>query len=367
MKITDVEVIVLKKKLERPLVTSRARFDARTAVLVQVSTDEGVQGLGEGIGGDPATIKAVVEKQLKGLVVGKDPFDVERLWQDMYSKALYWDLKGALLIGMSGIETALWDIMGKALDHPVYRLLGGAFRRQVRVYASDLFWEEPEVMAEKAGQYVAGGFPIVKTHIGRDLRGDLERARAIRRAIGHDKGLMIDINCAYDRPTALAMAQRFAEYDPFWYEEPLAPYDIEGCADLRSRIGIPLALGENEFTKYAFKDLFVKNAVDYAMPDIGRIGGMLEMKKICAMAEAFNITCSPHNYSSGVLLAATLQIMACTPNTDLLEYDVTNTAVYEELLVERLQIKDGWAAIPPHAGLGVTLPTEVREEYEVEV
>lgn len=364
MKITDVEVIILSKPLGKPFVTSRAQFDRRIATLVQVSTDEGITGLGESIG-NPVTVKGVIEKQLKEMVMGKNPFDIEKLWQEMYSKALYWDLKGALVIAISGIEMALWDIQGKALNKPVYRLIGGEYRNKIRAYASDLFWEEPEVMAEKAGQYVKKGYSIVKTHIGRDLQGDIQRARAIRKAIGDDVGFMIDINCGYDRPTALAMAQRFTEFNPFWYEEPLVPYDIEGYADLRSRISFPIVFGENEFTKYAFKDIFVKGAADYIMPDAARVGGILEMKKICAMAEAFNVTCSPHNYSSGVLLAATLHIMASTPNTDLLEYDVTGTAIYEELLTEPLEVKDGFVSIPQSPGLGVRLTEEIRQKYEV--
>jgi L-alanine-DL-glutamate epimerase-like enolase superfamily enzyme len=333
-------------------------------LLVQVSTDEGITGLGECVG-NLLSVKGIVERQLKDVIVGKNPFDIEKLWQDMYSKPAYWDLKGALVISISGIEMALWDIQGKVLNRPVYRLLGGEYRDKIRAYASDLFWEEPEMMAEKASQYVKQGYNIVKTHIGRDPKGDIERARAIREAIGEDIGFMIDINCGYDRPTALAMARRFAEFNPFWYEEPLAPYDIEGYADLRSRITFPIAMGENEFTKYAFKDVFVKGAADYIMPDIARVGGILETKKICAMAEAFNVICSPHNSSSGVLLAATLHVMASTPNTDLLELDVTGTALHQELLNEPLQVKDGFVYFPQGPGLGVTLTKEIRQKYEV--
>jgi len=366
MKITDVEVIVLSKPLSRPFVTSRAQFDRRTATLIQVSTDEGITGLGESVG-NPFSIKGVVEKQLKEIILGRNPLDVEKLWQEMYSKALYWDLKGVLVVAMSGIEMALWDIQGKAFHVPVYRLIGGEYRNKIRAYASDLFWEDPEVMAEKAGQYVRDGYSIVKTHIGRDPQGDIQRARAIRKAIGDDIGFMIDINCGYDRPTALAMAQRFIKFNPFWYEEPLAPYDIEGYVDLRARVPFPIAMGENEFTKYAFKDLFVKGAVDYVMPDIARAGGILETKKICSLAEAFNVTCSPHNYSSGVLLAATLHVMASTPNADLLEYDVTGTAIYEELLNEPLEVKAGFVSIPQGPGLGVTLTEEIKKKYQVKI
>ncbi len=362
MRITDVEVVQLRKPMAKPLVVSRGTLAARTAIVVLVHTDEGISGLGESVG-DSSGVVPIIRDQLAPLVIGEDPFDIERLWEKMYTSRVYWDLKGALVIAMSGIDIALWDIKGKSLGVPVYQLLGGACRRKIRAYASDLFWDEPEVMARAAATYVRDGFPIVKTHIGRDLEGDIARLTAIRKAIGREAGLMIDINCGYDRPTAARMGKRFEEFAPLWYEEPLRPHDIEGYRQLRGQVGIPLALGENEFTKHGFLELFTHNAVDYVMPDPARVGGITETKKIASLAEAFNLILTPHNFSSGILLAASLHLMAATPNADLLEFDVTGTGIYEELLVEPLKVDGGIVDIPQGPGLGVVLKDEVRERY----
>ncbi|MBI3988452.1 MAG: mandelate racemase/muconate lactonizing enzyme family protein [candidate division NC10 bacterium] len=362
MRISDVEVVLLKKILAKPLVLSRGEVRERRFAFVLVHTDEGITGLGEGVG-DPHLIQAMVERRLKPILVGEDPFDVERLWRRMFAGAVYWDLKGALLTAISGVDIALWDLKAKALGVPAYQLLGGASKEKISAYASDLFWDDPAAMAEAAAKSVADGFSVVKTHIGKDPEGDLARARAIRRAIGDQAGFMIDINCHFDRPTALWMGKRFREVNPFWYEEPLPPYDLEGYRELKDRLDLPIAAGENEFTKYGFLELFQRRAVDYAMPDIARIGGLTEAVKVCALAEAFNVPCSPHNFSSGVLLAATLHLMAALPGTDLLEFDVTGTSVYEELFVEPLLVQDGFVSIPHGVGLGVELTEEVRRRY----
>lgn len=362
MRIREVEVVLLKKTMDRPLILSRGEIGERRFAFVLVHTDEGITGLGEGVG-DPALVQATVERRLKPILIGEDPFDIERLWWKMFAGAVYWDLKGTLLTAISGVDIALWDLKAKALGVPVYQLLGGAFRGRVKAYASDLFWDEPEVMAEAAAKYVADGFSIVKTHVGRDPEGDMARVRTIRHAIGDQAGLMIDINCNFDRPTALSMGRRFKEVNPFWYEEPLPPYDLEGYRELKERLDLPIAAGENEFTKYGFLELFRRGAVDYAMPDIARIGGLTEAVKICALAEAFNVPCSPHSYSGGVLLAATLHLMAASPSTDLLEFDVTGTSIYEELFIEPLSVQEGSVSVPHGAGLGIELKEEIRRRY----
>lgn len=362
MRITHVDVVHLRKPMAKPLVVSRGALAARSAIVVLVHTDEGTTGLGESVG-DPSGVVPIIRDQLAPLLIGEDPFDIERLWEKMYASRVYWDLKGALVIAMSGIDIALWDIKGKSLGVPVYQLLGGACRDKIRAYASDLFWDEPDVMARAASTYVRDGFGIVKTHIGRDLDGDIVRLRAIRKAIGDEASLMVDINCGYDRPTAVRMGKRFEEFNPFWYEEPLRPQDVEGCRQLRRQVAIPIAIGENEFTKYGFVELFKKEAVDYVMPDPARVGGITETKKIAALAEAFNLVITPHNFSSGILLAATLHVIASTPNADLLEFDVTGTGIYDELLVEPLRVDGGFVDIPQGPGLGVVLTDAVRERY----
>jgi L-alanine-DL-glutamate epimerase-like enolase superfamily enzyme len=366
MKITDVKVHVLAKKCATRVHASRGAGEYRFHAIVEVETDEGISGLGEGIG-NASLVKTIVDTGLRDLAIGLDPFDVAVVYEKLARGTLYWEHKGSVVCAASGIETACWDIMGKALNVPVYKLLGGKVHDKVHAYASDLFWQEdPASMAKAAAAYVEQGFDIVKAHLG--VLGPAEeevRVRAMREAVGPDVGLMIDINCGYDLGDAMEAVKRWGGYDPFWIEEPLFPVDLEGLASLRAATDVPLSCGENEFGVHGFKQLMDTRAVTYIMPDIGRAGGVLETKKIAGLAEAYGVVVSPHNYSSGVLLAATLHLMASTPNTKLLELDPTGDSVYEELLIHPIERDGAWVGIPEAPGLGVELRDEVREKYEL--
>lgn len=358
MKISEVRAYIVRRPLDKALATSRSELKERMATIVQVKTQDGIEGLGEGVG-VPNVIKEIVERNLAPMLIGEDPFDVERLWQKMFNR-LYWEPKGAWVCAISAVEMALWDIMGKAMDVPVYKLLGGLWRDKLEAYASDIFWDTTDNMAKNASTFVKQGFRYVKCHIGRGIKQDEERVRAMRKAIGEDAELMVDINCGYDRPTAIRMAEIFEENDVFWYEEPFPPFDMEGYRILKDYTSIPIAAGENEFTKYGFRDMFRMGIVDYAMPDLGRVGGILEGKKICALAESFNIICSPHIFSTGILLMASIHLMASTPKTELLELDTTGTGLIDEFLVEPLEIKDGYVYVPRTPGLGVKLTDRAK-------
>jgi L-alanine-DL-glutamate epimerase-like enolase superfamily enzyme len=205
----------------------------------------------------------------------------------------------------------------------------------------------------------------VKSHIGApDQRdGDLKRCEAIRAAVGPDVGYMIDINTAFDRATGLARGREFAAFDPFWYEEPLSPLDWQGHAQLRRELKIKIATGENLYTTHGFEPLLEGQACDYAMPDILRCGGLLQTQQICQMAQQQGIIATPHNFSSGVGLAATLHLMAAMPETQLLEFDPTGTAVYEELFIEPLEVANGFVTVPRGPGLGVRLTQEIIQKY----
>jgi len=366
MKITDVKVHVLAKKCVTPLYVSRGSTEYRFHAIVEVETDEGISGLGEGIG-NANLVKAIVETRLRNAAMGLDPFDVAVVYEKLARGSTYWEHKGSVVCAASAIETACWDIMGKALNVPVHKLLGGKLHDKVKAYASDLFWEEdPASMAKKAATYVEQGFDIVKTHLAVLSPAEEEvRVKAMREAVGPDVGFMIDINCGYGLGDAMEAIKRWGEYDLFWIEEPLFPMDLEGLASLRAMTDIPFACGENEFGVHGFKQLIDTRAVAYVMPDIGRAGGVLESKKIAGLAESYGVVVTPHNYSSGVLLAATLHLMASTPNTDLLEFDPTGDSVYEELLAQPIERDGPWVGIPEGPGLGVELRDEVREKYEV--
>jgi len=366
VKITQVEVIQLVKPLASPMRNSKQALRRRSISLVRLSTDESLTGLGEAWC-EPTVAEAVVLAKLAPLVLGEDPFNVERIWQRAFHAAAMYDPKGSMLAGMSGIDLACWDIIGKALGQPVCKLIGGICRDRLPAYASDLHWQEdPAAMAHLAASFAEQGFRIVKTHLGVEPEDDVRRVRALREAIGPGVGLMVDINTAFDRPTAIRFGQRIAEYDIYWYEEPISPLDIAGYSVVRASTGLQIATGENEYTRYGFKELFDKGGVDVAMPDVARAGGITELKKICALGEAYGVPISPHNYSSGICSAATLQLMAATPSTSLLEWDTVSASIGDELFVEPPEVRDGYVSVPQVPGLGVQLTDDLRSRYATE-
>ena len=366
MKITHIDVISLQKKLSSSMQISRGGFAVRNHTLVQVHTDEGISGLGEGVG-NAHLVKAILKEQMCDLATGMDPFNIELLRNRLMDSQVYFERKGSALCAASAIEMACWDIKGKALDQPVYQLLGGLYRDRLEVYASDIYWEEnPEDMAADAVRIVELGFHTLKAHIGyKSPKEDYTRIQAIRKAIGYEIELMIDLNCGYDLTQATQAINLWEEFDLKWIEEPLNPNHIHALADLRSKSNIPIACGENEFQIYGFKSLFDQKAIDVAMPDIGRAGGIQETKNICTLAQAYGVPVSPHNFSSGILLAATIHLMASTPNTGLLELDTSKNAILEELLLAPLSMNDGFVSVPSFPGLGVELKKEILEQFTI--
>ncbi len=339
----------------------------RNHAIVQVSTDEGITGLGEGIG-TARLIKGVIESHLGKLALGMNPFAIEEIRLKLLDSQVYFERMGSVVCAASAIEMACWDIKAKALGVPLYELLGGLYRYEVEAYASNVYWEEkPKGMVEAAEAILKRGFHNVKAHIGfKAPEIDLERVRVLRETIGADKRLMIDLNAGYTYSQALKACELWEKYNLFWLEEPLSPFHESRLPELKQHTRIPIALGENVFRTYGFKQLFDLKAVDFAMPDIGRVGGIQETKNVCTLAESYGIELSPHNYSSGILLAATLHLMASTPHCTLLEFDASDNSIYEELLEQPLQIRNGKVAVPKTPGLGVTLKPEILKKYEVQ-
>ncbi|MFB6299546.1 MAG: mandelate racemase/muconate lactonizing enzyme family protein [Halobacteriales archaeon] len=368
MEITDVSVVQLEHELPAPHGLSRDRtIGSRGVAAVVIDTDSGLRGIGEAVGPDPYIAETIVEKKYAPRLRGEDPLERERLWRSMLVEDVYWDQKGQGVAAGSGVDMALWDLAGKHYDEPVSALLGGATTadRRITAYASDLFWDDPETMAKTAAEYVDRGFEAVKTHLGRGLEADERRVAAMTEAIG-DADLMVDMNCGYGYADALRVGRMLEEYDVYWYEEPLSPYDIDGLAELRAALSVPIATGENEYTKWGFKDLFLADAVDYAMPDLMRCGGITEGAKIAGLAEAFDVTVTPHCFASGIGVAATLQFMLATPACAWLELDVTDFPLLEGLLKEPLDIEAGRVAVPEGPGLGVELTDEIIAKYGVD-
>jgi L-alanine-DL-glutamate epimerase-like enolase superfamily enzyme len=364
MKITDVRCVQLVRRLERVQRNSCSARQERRFTLVLVETDAGLTGLGDAFG-DPLLMPAILQRRLAPMALGLDPLDIASVWKKLFASREFWEIGGSVLCGISAIEVACWDLRGQAEGVPVCELLGGRLRDRVEAYASDLHWDEPEVMAEQAAAYVQAGFRHVKTHLGapRQRDADLARCAAIRQALGPDVAFLIDVNTAFDRETALARGREFQHFDPFWYEEPLSPLDWQGHAWLRQQLGLAIATGENLYTTHGFEPLLQGHGCDYAMPDILRCGGLEQTRLICLAAQQQGIACSPHNFSSGVGLAATLHLMAALPQTQLLEFDPTGTAIYEELFTEPLVVEQGSVRVPSGPGLGVRLSEAVIHKY----
>lgn len=366
MKISAVRCISLVKRLERTQRNSCSARNERRFNMVVVETDAGLTGLGDAYG-DPLLMPTIIERRQAPMAIGLDPCDIAAVWKKLFASREFWETGGSALCGISAIEVACWDIRGKAEGVPVCDLLGGRKRGAIEAYASDLHWDEPQVMAEMAAGYVERGFRWVKTHIGApgERDRDLARCQAIRDAIGPDIGYMIDINTAFDRPTALERGREFAQFNPFWYEEPLSPLDWQGHALLREQLNLKIATGENLYTTHGFEPLLRGHGCDYLMPDILRCGGLEQSRQIHEQATRHDTITSPHNYSSGIGLAATLHFMAALPDTQLLEFDPTDTAVYEELLCEPLEVAGGFVKVPSTPGLGVQLSADVLQKYAI--
>lgn len=362
MEITDVAVRMFAVPLESDRKLSLKTVDSLAAAIVEVETDTGIRGLGEVSAPDPYTAKTIVEERFADRLRGADPLDRTAITADLLG-GTYPERAGSAVAAASGVDVALWDIAGKYLDAPVCELAGGT-PTDVRAYASNLYWDDPEAMAEQAAGFVDAGYDAVKTHLGQGVGADERRVAAIRDAIG-DADLLVDANCGYDRPTARRVGSMLADYDVYWFEEPIQPDDRDGFEMLARDLDVPLAAGENVFTVRGFRQLFERDAIDYAMPDVIRAGGISELLKICGLAEAHNVPVSIHNFGTGIGLAATLHVIAASPAADLLEFDADGWALYEPLLANDIDIENGRVAVSEGPGLGVELPDGVSE-YEID-
>lgn len=332
-------------------------------VFVKVYTDEGLVGLGEGtIASKAQTMAAAIEEHERYLI-GRDPRQIERLWQAMYRYAR-WRGGPVLNSAISAIEIALWDILGKSLGVPIYQLLGGACRDRVRMYAH-LGGRSPEETAERARALVEAGYTalkmgpfvapdgIVRPSLG--IREGLAKVRATREAVGPDVDVLLDAHGQLTPVMALEVAERVAELRPFFLEEATQPEDVDGLAWLAERVKVPLATGERLFTKYGFVPIVDRHLVNYIQPDIVHCGGILELKKIAAMAEAHSIDVAPHNPQSEISTMASIHLNACTPNAVILEHVHASPPWRYDIFDGGYVVKNGYVDLPAKPGLGLEL------------
>jgi D-galactarolactone cycloisomerase len=364
MKIADVRTHVLSAALSQPFAYSRAWYDTRTAMLVEIETDDGLTGWGECYG--PAGMTAAVVRSVAPWLIGEDPLRTDFLWQMIYARLRDHGQKGVVIEGLSGIDIALWDIKGKHFGVPVYQLLGGPLRNEVQAYATGLYRRKSgdplRYLAEEAAGYVAEGFKAVKLKVGFGVEEDVTVTRAVRDAIGPDIALMVDANHAYDTSAAIRLGRMIEEHDIAWFEEPVPPEDIAGYQAVKAALSIPLAGGECEFTRFGFRNLLVSRAVDIVQPDTCAAGGLSECKKIADMAEAFGVRYNPHVWGTGIAIAACLQLLAVlpahTPNSlaptePMLEFDRTEHPIRQAVLAQPLEHAGGIVRVPDGPGLGI--------------
>jgi D-galactarolactone cycloisomerase len=379
MKITELKIHVLKSALAEPFAFSQGWVRQRCATLVEAITDAGITGWGEAFaqGLEPPEIAAtVIDKALRPIVTGADPLDTEVLWHRMYHLTRDYGRKGSVIAGISAVDMALWDIAGKYHEVPIYRLLGGAFRTRVQPYATGFYrikgQGEAKRLGEEAVRHFDAGFSLMKVKLGYGIDDDIACMAEIGRAIqGKPVTLMVDTNHAYGRADALRLGRALEQYKLRWYEEPVVPEDIAGYVEMRQKLSMPIAGGENEHTLYGFRELLGAGAVDIAQPDLGSCGGISAAKHITAIAQAHGVQVNPHVWGSAIAQAASLQLLAALPvahhslyaQEPVLEFDRSSHPFRVRLISKPIQPVDGWVEIPSGPGLGVEVDRAVLEEY----
>lgn len=347
--------------------------DHRNLVFVKVHTDEGIHGIGEAYscGPDRATEAAIHD--FEEWLAGRDPLDIEGLWQLMYIGSRF---PGGSVVNaaISGIDHALWDIKGKALGVPVWQLLGGKVRDRVRVYQNP-GGRTPEEIGERAlalrERYGYTAFKIGPHPPGsegmpwnRVVREAAARLEGIRKAVGEDVDIGVDPHARIFEPVrALEMAEALKPYKPFFFEEPLRPENIDALAEFKKQCPVPVATGEMLYTKYEFRDLLARGAADIIQPDVCLTGGLSEMKKIAAMAEAHYVTVAPHNPMGPVATAVNVHFAIATHNFLILEYIPDDQPPRRDLVKEPLVVRDGYIEAPIRPGLGIELNEEAFGKY----
>ncbi len=328
MKIAAIACTPLAATPQRPVEFSIGTFPTFYAALVQVTTDDGLVGVGECIvRRAPEVVTTIVDRLLAPLVVGRDPWDVEGLWDEMLGLLRRWGhSRGFVVEAMSGIDMALWDILARSVGKPLYKFLGGAGRDRVRCYVSKVYFDDLPRMAAEAQAQVARGHTAIKVQIGwpaarGGARQDVRTVKAIRDAVGPEVDVMLDANGAYDVGTAVWVGRQLEEFNVTWLEEPVPADDLDGYAHLRRSVRIPLAAGETEFGLFGFRDLIARGCLDVLQPEVARIGGITPARRLWALAHAHNLAYAPHTgFSGGIAHLASLHLAAAAPNFFTYEY-----------------------------------------------
>lgn len=378
MRITGIETFPLVYNMPYPLIYARGSYQTREAILVKVHTsDKDIFGWGEAAmwGGPHAVTATVIEQEIAPLIIGEDPRRPEFLWEKVYQSTYYHGRKGILLASLSGVDIALWDILGKCADQPLWRLFGG-FGQPLRTYASAGYYRHDYDNAAFAADIEAArraGFRGYKMKIGnipeavhsgaltdvplrRSFGADMDRVRVAREALGSDLDLMVDANTSLSSQTAMRYAEALEPLNVRWFEEPTQPEDVAGCAELARRTRIPIAGFETETGKDAFARLIDAGAIQMVQFDIVQVGGFTAARKIAHYAEMHHLSFTVKNYSTAVSTAAALQLLYAHGNGNDFECDQDPNALRDELVSRPLFFfDDGHAAPGDQPGLGIDI------------
>jgi L-rhamnonate dehydratase len=379
MKITNVEAFILQSPFEirSPEGSDEAR-GVKHCLLLKVSTDEGITGwsdvetsphVGEAVVNAPESGAGVFEG-LRSLVIGEDPFDVERLWDKIYRGTIYFGRRGVAMQVLSGFDIACHDIIGKAIGQPIHKILGGARRDRVRAYASTLFRPTEEAIKDACAFYLQRGFTAVKFGwgvFGQDRKQDIKLVAAAREALGPDVELMVDAGWMVNRSAydAIELCRALEPYNIFWLEDFLHPESYEGYAKTKAAgVRTRLAAGEQEATAWGFRELITKGGIDVIQPDLTRCGGFTQARKIIWEAEYAGIDVCPHAWLTDLLTAGSLHLNAVLPRSLFLEYNVSENPMLTEIIRNPVQMdKDGYIAVPNGPGLGIDIDEKAVKRF----
>ena len=365
MKITDISHYIIHPGVGKNL------------CFVKIDTDEGVEGWGECYT-QADRDKQIVSHidQLKRYLIGRNPMHIKHFLQMSFDD--FAGRRGAMdfYCAISGLEQAMWDISGKVCQVPVYMLLGGPCRDKIRVYANgwgEGNWDSNE-LAEKAKKIADMGFTAMKfdpipgrwrTFVDKEVEKQaVENVKAVRSAVGPDVDILVEMHRRLAPMHAVKIAKEIEEFNPFWFEEPVLAENVDALASAKRAINIPVVTGEELYTKFEFREIFEKQAADIINPDVCNVGGILELKEIAAMAEAYYVVVSPHNYNSTTLgLSATIQVSAAIPNFLITEYFVNFEELGKDISTHPFEVDDGYIRLPTEPGLGMDLKEENLEKY----
>ena len=387
-KIAAIKSYAVSYPLDTPMADSLHYITARTALLLEVATDDGLTGIGESAiyGGPASVVETMIHEELAPRVLGEEVTRPERLWQTMTCRSHQHGDGGVLNAAVSGLDIAFWDLMGRLAGLPLYQLLGG-YRDRVPPYASAGFYMEGKdasALASETKGLAEAGYRHLKIKVGRtadtplnplvnmDAAGfatvtfaeDMARVAAVRQAVGEGVHVMVDANNAWNSSTALAAGREFERLGIHWFEEPVATEDRVASASLGRALDVPIAGYETQTGLAGFRDLITMRAIEIVQPDVIWSGGISVCRRIAALAAAAGMPCVPHVFSTGVGLAANLHFIASLPNSYLLEFDQNPNALRTELLDVPIEVGErGLVDVPQRPGLGVNLDRETLRRY----